>query len=144
MCKIITALTIKQFIAKVLRESINIDATIEIAVHLSWESKKGSRFFISTIQEGISKSTAEQFKPYLKVLKKILAVKDSLQAWRVDAALAGHLSVFENNTFKKEATDQFVKYLVKLANKNEEVKLWLFKHKDLLNKVLGEAGYKIV
>jgi len=44
---------------------------------------------------------------------------------------------------KKESSDKFVKYLVKMASSNEEAKVWLFKHKVVLNEVLAKSGYKI-
>ena len=70
--------------------------------------------------------------------------KDSLHLWRIDLALSTQLKFIETNMLKKEATDAYVKYLVSLANINEDVKIWLFKHKEILNKVLGEAGYKVL
>ena len=47
---------------------------------------------------------------------------------------------FDFFSFRRDTTDKYVKYLVKIANKNDEVKMWLFKHKDVLNEVLGETG----
>ena len=127
-----------------LRESTQVQATIEVALHLSWESKKSSKFFINLLKEGISKATPEQFAPYFELLTSLVHLKDSLHVWRVDTALCSHLQIIESNVAKKDATDKYVKYLVKLANENEEVKVWLFKHKEMLNKVLGEAGYKVL
>jgi len=101
-------------------------------------------FFINTIKEGIGKAPAEQLKPYFKTLSALVGIKDSLQSWRIDSALVAHLKIIENNTHRKEACDKCVNYLVKLANKNEEAKVWLFKHKEALNDMLADIGYKII
>jgi len=134
----------KLFFPKIIRESVQIEATAKIAIYLCWESKKSSKFFLNIIKDGISKGSVDQLKPHFKLLTALLGLKDSIQPFRIEAALYSHLKVIESNVFRKETTDKYVKYLVKLANKNEDVKMWLFKHKDILNEVLGEAGYRII
>lgn len=126
------------------RESIDIPAIVEIGVHFSWESRKTTKFFIAVIKEGLAKAQPDQFTPYFELMTALLAMKDSLQSWRIDAILYAHLQVIEDNTFRKESTDEYVKFVVDLAKKNENVKVWLFKHKDSLNEVLGDIGYKIL
>eukprot|EP01118_Nematostelium_gracile_P001858 TRINITY_DN11925_c0_g1_i1.p1 TRINITY_DN11925_c0_g1~~TRINITY_DN11925_c0_g1_i1.p1 ORF type:complete len:471 (+),score=137.56 TRINITY_DN11925_c0_g1_i1:68-1414(+) len=134
----------KNFFSKIIREAVNIEATAKMAIHLCWDNKNASKFFINLVKEGISKGTADQFKPFFKILTALLSVKDSIQVWRIDTALYAHLKVIESNVFRKDTSDRHVKYLMKLANKNEEVKMWLFKHKEILNDVLEEAGYRVM
>ena len=61
--------------SKMLRESVSVDASVEIAEHLCWNSGKGSKFFVSIIREGLSKSAVNEFQPYFRVLSAILALK---------------------------------------------------------------------
>jgi len=99
---------------------------------------------MNIIKEGVGKNGSEQFKPYFKILTAMLSLKDSITIWRIDSALCSHLQIIENNTYRRDSTDKYVKFMVKLANKNEEVKVWLFKHRDTLNDVLGEIGYRLM
>ena len=76
-------------------------------------------------------------------MKSLLSIKDSLQSWRIDILLYLYLKIIEDNIHKKDSIDHYVTCLGKLAQKNEQIKLWLFKHKEALNQILMVAGYEI-
>eukprot|EP01119_Soliformovum_irregulare_P021052 TRINITY_DN6926_c0_g2_i1.p1 TRINITY_DN6926_c0_g2~~TRINITY_DN6926_c0_g2_i1.p1 ORF type:complete len:2370 (+),score=711.86 TRINITY_DN6926_c0_g2_i1:42-7151(+) len=134
----------KHFFSKLIREAISIDSVAKMTTHLCWENKNVSKLFINLIKDGLSKGTDEHFKSFFAILGAILDIQDSIQVWRIDAALYLHLTVIQGNAFRKDAVDTFVKYIMELANRNEQAKIWLFKHKEKLNQVLGESGYRII
>lgn len=70
-------------------------------------------------------------------------MKDSLINWRLDFGLMTCLHLVETNPRKKELTEAFVGYLMRMAETNDMAKLWLLKHKEPLNKVLSSAGYRV-
>eukprot|EP01116_Phalansterium_solitarium_P008217 TRINITY_DN2173_c0_g1_i3.p1 TRINITY_DN2173_c0_g1~~TRINITY_DN2173_c0_g1_i3.p1 ORF type:complete len:1275 (-),score=-28.51 TRINITY_DN2173_c0_g1_i3:4-3828(-) len=131
----------KQFLSKMIRESVHLPSMMEITRHLCWESKKATRAIVQMLTDSIRASNPDQVKPFLKTMTAVVSLQDSIRLWRIDTAM---LRVIDEGLYRKDTLDKYVAYLVKLAKKNEEAKLWLFKHKDSLNEVLGEAGYRIL
>ena len=126
-----------------IREGVQVRATRDLAVHLAWEDERASKMFLSILREGFTKLPSDQLVPYLKVQTSLLNMQDSLQAWRVEAAMCFHLRVMEVHVSKMESIDLHEQYLGRLGAKNELVKLWLLKRKEVVNTVMVEGGFEL-
>jgi len=91
----------KAFFPKIIREGNQIESISQMCIHLCWENKKVSKFMINIIKDGMSKVGPSLFKPYFKVLKQLLNIKDTCRVWRIDAALVTYLQIIESNSHKK-------------------------------------------
>eukprot|EP01117_Protostelium_nocturnum_P009607 TRINITY_DN3429_c0_g1_i1.p1 TRINITY_DN3429_c0_g1~~TRINITY_DN3429_c0_g1_i1.p1 ORF type:complete len:2268 (-),score=754.02 TRINITY_DN3429_c0_g1_i1:12-6815(-) len=132
------------FIGRLIRETVDLPSTIDLMQHVCWEDQKATKLFVGLFKETLAVGfTPEMCKPWFSIMSALLEIKDSNQNWRLDLGLMNCLSVLETHVRKKELTDAFVKYLMKLAKKNDVAKVWLFKHKDSLNSILASAGYKL-
>jgi len=129
---------------KIVREYSKVDGAGELLSHLCWESKLYSKHLVDMVREAVVRAPVDSIKPYLRVLTALISLKDTVQSWRIDYALKSHLKGIETMVYSRDACDVCVKYMVKLASRDEGVKVWLYKHKSKLNEVLGEIGYRIV
>jgi len=133
----------RNFLSRTIRESPDISYIVDIAQHSSYEDHKSTKMWIALFKDSFTNNVLEGYKPWFKLMNHLLEVQDTLANWRLDLALMTCLQLIESNVRRKDFTEAFVQYLVRLAGKNDTAKVWLFKHKEPLNKVLFSAGYKV-
>ncbi|PRP87509.1 ubiquitin domain-containing protein [Planoprotostelium fungivorum] len=134
--KDIKSLLDKMFLGRMTRESTDMDVVRDIAIHACYEDRKCTKQWVMIFRESFIILVPDTYKTWFKLLNNLLEIKDTLVNWRLDLILVSCLQLVETNQRKKELTEAFTGYLVRLAERNDMAKVWLFKHKEPLNKLV--------
>eukprot|EP01103_Thecamoeba_quadrilineata_P011019 TRINITY_DN2539_c0_g1_i2.p1 TRINITY_DN2539_c0_g1~~TRINITY_DN2539_c0_g1_i2.p1 ORF type:complete len:2405 (-),score=378.30 TRINITY_DN2539_c0_g1_i2:956-7465(-) len=118
------------FYQRAIRENVNVEATSQILQHLCWENEDLSRRVLEMVTKGIHQADFESFRPYFETLRALLSINDSRQANRVHTALVNFQRVIEQNIKFRNETAYCLKFLAELVRENDEVRGWMYKHRN--------------
>ena len=120
--------TCAPFLAKLLKEGLNVGAIEAIVLHTCYESQEHSLRPLQVVLHGIDTMDSDALQPYLQVFVAILTMKDSYQKWRVNVAMHKLLDVIARNMRFKLATIACLRMLVGLAQ-HYEPRRWLLQQR---------------
>eukprot|EP01090_Pellita_catalonica_P009700 TRINITY_DN2082_c1_g1_i1.p1 TRINITY_DN2082_c1_g1~~TRINITY_DN2082_c1_g1_i1.p1 ORF type:complete len:946 (-),score=239.67 TRINITY_DN2082_c1_g1_i1:53-2668(-) len=128
----------KEFLARLVKDQINLLPVAQIMQHWAWEDKRNSKVFITVLTDGISGAKMESVRPYFQVLLKLLVLEDSveLQEWRVSFSLGTIFKIITNKMTSKECVKQCIKFIKTMSETSPPVRKWLRQRKSAWNVIL--------
>ena len=120
--------TCAPFIAKMLKEGLNVRALEALLLHTCYEAQHQTIHVLQIVLQGIDTMDADALAPYLHIFSAIVCMADSLHQWRVNTAMGRLLRVIANNIRFKLATMACLRMLVTLAAHSAAPRAWLLHH----------------
>lgn len=97
-------------------------AVNQSVIHLCWENKQASQFFINTLRTGMQRNNIWYFLPVIAALQDM---KDSHQHWRIDATMIKAASVVKDRATTNDHRKHLRRWLDDRAFENAGVKAWM-------------------
>jgi len=129
-----------QLVARIIREDVAPDSMAELLAYLAWESRSFSKHFLTLARDGLLAAKYGEFRPYLKALAALQNVRDYLQPMRVSLSCEIIYETMDANLNSKDVCELLAEWVLKAqADRNEEVRVWVSKNRDLLISKLRTA-----
>lgn len=142
-----TCLNKQEFIPRLIRDGTAPTAAVELCQYLCFAHKERSRAFLKFFVEGTHRLGMDiiMFRPYFKVLRAFLSIRDTYQSWRVGKVVKILLKELEGlDPMTAKDTIKFLASLVvKLSNKDPAVLEKVIAQKMAFSKALEKTNWKI-
>ena len=132
--------TCEPFLAKLLKEGLNVRALEVLLLHTIHESRDCSMAPLATVLHGIDTMDSDALAPYLQAFIAMVTLEDSQHSWRVHRAMGKFLHVIANNMRFKLATIACLRVLITLASHDLPRQWLLMHHQHWIQPWLLEAG----
>lgn len=118
-----------RFYLRLLREGVNVPASLLLIQHLIWEDQRFSRVLLDVITRGMATSDEEAQDSLLLSFASVLEVEDEFRAWRHSNGLQAFVRTVETST-NMGASFVMVKFIVDLCAESQLTRDWLFSNME--------------